>query len=448
MPPIALNTAVVMTGVVEDPERGLIRLDTPIDDKRTILSVQAQRYPINQRVELTFRVINENKKQLVRLLALMPSDRYKLVVVAEPPTVGDDAMKELNLILATSPEVMRHDPLPTFPHQVVSNMTYEVANSVKTWMMNRSPEFTSNVKLVKYSVDTVQVPVVPPTTAPEPEEHVEKPTDVEREFMTTGWVGGFWVEPEIRPLFNVAKKIVANGGYFNMLALGPSGYGKTSLYKALAEYLGYAFLRVDCAKITDTVAWFGTHEAKDGSTFFTPSDFTTAIEAGRVVVVLDEANRIEPWVQNSLFPLLDDSRRTTVHGREIVMGRGVVIGMTMNVGIKYAGTFVVDQAFMNRIDATVEVDAASSNIEEAILTSRYASLKKAVATQIVNMMRGLRDLARKESLDVDVSTRTSLKVARLMINGMTLSDALTYTVINSAAPEERKMVIDKIKLVK
>jgi MoxR-like ATPase len=274
------------------------------------------------------------------------------------------------------------------------------------------------------------------------------------------WVNGIWVQPDMRGIFPIANNVIELGQHINILLTGPSGYGKTTFFQALADYLEIPLLYVNCATITDTKAWFGTHEARDGSTHFMPSEFTKFIEKGNCVIVLDEANRLEPWLSNSLMPILDHRRQTEVHGRTITAAPGIVFGLTMNIGARYAGVSVVDAAFMNRVDIGAEVEAPPPAIERLILDGRYGMMKSVPHTPtgrangerinlgqrdieaIVSVVNELRQFVERNEANLDVSTRTSNKVAKLMTWGATIADAFRFVVVFAADVDTRKGVLD------
>lgn len=285
----------------------------------------------------------------------------------------------------------------------------------------------------------------------------EKAVDL---FASYEWIRGVWVQPDMRPMFPVLNNVLANGEHINVLLTGPSGYGKTTFFQAIADYFEIPLLYVNCATITDTKAWFGSHEARDGSTHFIPSEFTKFIEQGNCVIVLDEANRLEPWLSNSLMPILDHRRATEVHGMQIKAAPGIIFGLTMNIGSRYAGTSIVDAAFMNRIDIGAEVEAPPPYVERALLASRYGAKKEELHTSsgrptpelsaltptdidaIVGAVNDLRAFVSSSESSLDVSTRTSNKVAKLMSLGASITNAFHYVVVFAADIETRKGVLD------
>lgn len=274
---------------------------------------------------------------------------------------------------------------------------------------------------------------------------------VEGETADLEWLGSYWIQPDARIVFKAIRSAVESGVGLTVQALGNSGYGKTQTAKALARWLteqtGEAFdiIRVNCATVGTTEEWFGYPEAKDGSTFFIPTRLTQLLRRGNVVVNLDEYNRIEPWVANSLFPILDEDHETTVHNEVITLGKNVYFWLTANVGSQFSGTFTTDTAFDNRIDFTIYFDKPPADVEEEILLRNYPKLAKDVARRIIMAINQIRAACERGNLWPDISTRTALKLAKgVSVLNMDLRDVVELAIINKTNQEERKAIIEAV----
>lgn len=263
--------------------------------------------------------------------------------------------------------------------------------------------------------------------------------EVAAAFKEGEFINGIFFNARAMIAYKAADALAQQRGVANMFVSGPSGYGKTSMAKAFAERTGRSFQRFNCALVSDTEEWFGYREARDGSTIFCPTEFTTMVSEGNCVILLDEFNRIEPWLSNSLMPLLDDARETVVHGERIAVGDNVVFVKTCNIGYQYVGTFEIDKAQKNRNDIYLEVGPLSKAVEVQLLQDR-SGIKARDAEQIVSVMEQLRRDAAAEDSDVDVTTRSSLKVAYLMAVGLDARTAFEFAVV--AASSNRKGITD------
>ena len=260
------------------------------------------------------------------------------------------------------------------------------------------------------------------------------------------WVEGIYMNRSDYRIFN-AMLSLTEIDTANILLVGPSGCGKTSIPEAIAKLNGMKFLRMNCATVRDPEEWFGYREAKDGSTIFVPTEFTTAVEDGNVIVVLDEFNRIEPWLHNSLLPLLDHGRRTTVHGHEIARGSNVLFVATINRGSRFTGTFMLDAAILNRFSATIYASYLPAELETELLINR-TGIEKDQARKIVKIMANLREFMVRNEADIDVSTRSSLKVASILSTGkLPVEFVFKYVILNLIEDEGiLKGAVDIIKV--
>jgi MoxR-like ATPase len=266
--------------------------------------------------------------------------------------------------------------------------------------------------------------------------------------MAPETVAGHWLSKDEREIFGAIRNRLVRGGHVNVRLSGESGYGKTSKVEALAHYLDLPIEIIDCSTVLDTESWFGYQEARDGSTVFLHTRFTELIRNGNCVILLDEANRVEPQLSNSLFPVLDHRRRTVVHNEEIVVGPSVVIAMTVNTGIKYAGINVQDQALLNRTHGAIEVGPLPQKIERDLLRFHYPDIEENQILEIVAAATELRKTVATHRLDVDVSTRTTLKVAEWIYDGATPDQAWRWSLLNIADEQARKPLNDALNLTR
>lgn len=264
---------------------------------------------------------------------------------------------------------------------------------------------------------------------------VTKPTD-------SSLFPGYFISPEARMTFTTAHamSLALPEKAVKVMMVGQSGYGKTTLPKLMAEVTGRRFLRMNCATVRDPEEWFGYREAREGSTVFIRSQFITEMERGDLVVVLDEFNRLEPWLHNTLFPLLDDDGATVVHDEQFRIGDNVVVVATINVGYRYTGTFELDEALYNRFDLILEVGAMPAKEEARVLVER-TGVHSGKAEQIVKVANVLR------SSDFVCSTRTTLLIARMVNAGMYMREAFEACIVrrlpqDGTGSNQRKHVVD------
>lgn len=439
---VKIDSTIRTSAVVTNSKSGFVKLARKIGDSDTFKSMTLAKFADGALVELIFRVSNNTtppSRQLVRATELNVNDRYWLALtglaigasfmetaaqIAKTLAFSSDGHKELSDLLVSSGGDIK-DPI-----NLMEGLSYD-----DVWeMQERLTEELAGmgtIEVIKHTVDNM------------PENIASAATML---IDNLEWVGPHWIPAKLRLMFVAARQTLANGGHINMMMKGESGYGKTSAYQAMGDWLGVPVVYVNCATLQDTEQWFGYQEARDGSTVFLPSEFTKAIVAGNCIVILDEFNRIEPWVHNSLMPILDHRRSTNVHGEEIVVGPGVIFGATINDGPRYAGTNTIDLAIINRFDLHADVDAPPPNVEVEIAMKAYPNEARAEISKVVSAMNELRRNQGEFGMPVDISTRSTLKIVHLMQLGLTARQAAQYVIIFAAAPSDRKSLIDVINM--
>lgn len=243
------------------------------------------------------------------------------------------------------------------------------------------------------------------------------------------WVEGIYIRNRDLAIFNTMRSF-KDADTANILMVGPSGCGKTSIPTAFAKSVGMDVIRINCAAVRDPEEWFGYREAIDGSTEFVPTDFTKKVRQGNAIIILDEFNRVEPWLHNTLLPLLDHDRKTVVHNEEIKCGPNTIFVATMNLGASFTGTFMLDAAILNRFDAVINVENMDAKAEAKLLIDR-TGVELAMAQRIVTILGALRHNELIKNAGVDVSSRSALKVAKLAVgNLLDIRTAIGYVVLN------------------
>lgn len=223
--------------------------------------------------------------------------------------------------------------------------------------------------------------------------------------------------------------------------IGKPGYGKSTIGKIYAEEVGMDYYRHDCASVRDPEEWFGYREAVDGSTVFYKSDFIKVAEKGNCVIVLDEFNRVEPYLHNSIYHMLEPDAEMIVHNEKIKIGKNVVFIITINVGYGHSGTFSLDTALINRASLFCEVGPLGFEAEKQVLIS-YFGISEKDSSEIVKCAASVR------SLDViECSTRTTLHIARAVSSGLTVRAAFEHIVVQRCKSdittvEHLKSIID------
>jgi nitric oxide reductase NorQ protein len=217
----------------------------------------------------------------------------------------------------------------------------------------------------------------------------------------------------------------------NVNLIGPHGCGKTELAIQFAARLNRPLLIMDCANLREARDWFGYKTAKDGTVYWHESQFVRAIQAGHHVILLDELNRANPNLLNTLMPILDARRFTYLEerGDKIVVGPETVFFASMNEGAGYTGTSSLDRAIRDRFPRAVELTYLGEKDEIKLVMNR-TGVDKDVATRLVQMANKIRQDATglSATLTESMSTRQLLAAAHdFALGGV---DTLQFTITN------------------
>ncbi len=257
----------------------------------------------------------------------------------------------------------------------------------------------------------------------------------------------FWVDNRLVRLLHTVGRLSAAGEVVNVLLTGPKGTGKTSLPKEFAAAEGKPMFTVHCQLITETDDWWGTRELSlEKGTYFETAAFLDAIETPGCVVLLDEANRTHPENLNALFGFLDHRRSAWVHQlkREVRVAPGVVFFVTLNEGFEYVGTNSIDEALRDRMTYAIRMSYVPKKIESNIL-QRRTGVDEDTAEKLTEFARTVRRNAR---LGLPVSTRQLLGASTLVTHGMTLQDAVLYSVVNGMGEDvDRNALLQALQII-
>lgn len=222
----------------------------------------------------------------------------------------------------------------------------------------------------------------------------------------------------------------------NVRLLGPHGCGKTELAIQFAARLKMPLLIMDCANLREARDWFGYKGAKDGTVYWHESQFVRAVTAGNHVILLDELNRANPHLLNTLMPLLDARRFTYLEekGDKICVGPGTVFFASMNEGAGYTGTSSLDRAIRDRFPRVIEMSYLGEK-DEIKLLMRRVGINEDIATRLVGMANKIRQdsTGLSATLTESMSTRQLIAAAHdFAIGGV---DTLTFTISNHFSPD-------------
>jgi MoxR-like ATPase len=225
----------------------------------------------------------------------------------------------------------------------------------------------------------------------------------------------------------------------NILVTGPSGCGKSSLGKILAEITNKPFYSFNFGDTMNPSAKIlgDTKFSKEEGTFFKQSRFVGAItDNSGAFIMLDEITRDRTGdLANILMPVLDGQKYLALDESDdagiVSLDSNAFFYATANIGREYLGcAHDLDRAWKDRFcGGLYELDYLPQKKEQDLIRVRVPQISEDNARRITEFAKKIRDLYKAEELNVAVSTRMSITTAELVVDGMTLLDALKHTVL-------------------
>lgn len=242
------------------------------------------------------------------------------------------------------------------------------------------------------------------------------------------------------------------------LIYGPTGSGKSSLVKELCARTCRPFLRINATGDMDSSMMFGQLTAKDGSTVWQDGSVTEAVRYG-AVLAWDEWELTPPEISMGMQWLLEDNARLflkempgSAKDKYIVPHndfRIVCMGNTQGSGDEtghHAGTNVQNTATIDRFGTVVKLDYLSAEHEVEIVTNKSKIGKKAAA-DLVKIAALIRQAYKTSQLNLTMSPRTLIGVARKMDCGITMADALELQYYNKLNDTNQRVARELVKKV-
>jgi nitric oxide reductase NorQ protein len=253
----------------------------------------------------------------------------------------------------------------------------------------------------------------------------------------------FTFNPKLKEYLNGIEKLsrrdfAAGKPSAKIRLVGPAGCGKTMLALQFAAKAKRPAVIIDCPTLREAKDLFGFKTADDKGIRWIYSQFVNAIRVPRMVVILDEINRLSPMAMNTFLPMADSRGQTFLDdtGEFITVAAGVTFFATMNEGSQFTGTDQMDGAISDRFSDIIEVDYLDEK-DESLLLQRKHGLDAARSDKLAMIARTVR--AKHKACEVytkSLSTRLLENAAsKLAVIG---NSSLEFSIVNHFADDGSK----------
>lgn len=225
---------------------------------------------------------------------------------------------------------------------------------------------------------------------------------------------------------------------------GPTGVGKTTVYRWLAQQLGYNLVLMPISRGTEASHLVGDYVPTGPGKFeWTDGPVTTACrlsQSAPTILVFDELNRVGNIAEFArIYSVLDDTKRLTIpehrdaNGNVEVIDVGeLYIGATLNPAdddhADYIGVQELDPALISRFPIQPMIAYPAINVESQALAFRVPTISVATATAMVNVAGKVRS---SSEIRFPFSFRELEAWARLT-EYMSMADAFEWAVVSKA----------------
>lgn len=232
----------------------------------------------------------------------------------------------------------------------------------------------------------------------------------------------------------------------NVWLWGPKGSGKTELSMQIAARLHRPYVRIPFADDMDKYSLVGQRlPTKEEGFQWHDGILSQAIRQPGCVIALDEPTLAKPGTL-ALIQTLIDTRRLSIEetGEVIIVAPGVMFlaldntsGFGDETG-RYAGTGVMNEAFLNRFPRKIEVDRMDSTMVSKIITSRTNLKNPQACDELAKLLRLSEDCARLGKTSTHLSLRDVLCFASDLAMGLPAQACLDATLLAALPPTERE----------
>ena len=237
--------------------------------------------------------------------------------------------------------------------------------------------------------------------------------------------------------FDSVRRVIASRVFCPVFITGHSGNGKTFQIEQACAVEAREYIRVNITGETDEDDLIGGFRLKDGETVFELGPVVVAMLRG-AVLLLDEVDLAGPKVM-CLQPVLEGNPLTIKKlGITISPNPGFTVFATANTkgrgseDGKYIGTNMLNEAFLERFNFTIEQTFPSVSVEKKILTKTFETFGGEVTPEVSTFFETLakwadaiRQTFDEDGIEDQISTRRLVHITKTFFIFGDMDKALT-----------------------
>ena len=220
--------------------------------------------------------------------------------------------------------------------------------------------------------------------------------------------------------FKDLKKILTSRLFAPVYITGDTGNGKTTMIEQACAQLGRELYRVNITAQTDEDDLLGGFRLINGETVWSDGPVVRAMKSGAILLLdeIDYGSELMSCLQSVLEGKGVFLKKI---GQFVKPAAGFNILATANTKGKgsesgrFANTNVLNEAFLDRFDWTVENDYPSESIEKKILEAnmrKFGKMDEDFAAQLTVWAGHVRKAFKEEAVDDNISTRRLVNICK------------------------------------
>lgn len=233
---------------------------------------------------------------------------------------------------------------------------------------------------------------------------------------------------------------------WDVLLLGETGVGKTSLIRWMCERLWRAYRRFPCHEATDVNALLGKMMLDKEGTYFQEGIAYDAVKKGHVLLA-DEYNSAHPDVRMVLNPLhrVDEGQLIVAENAgEIVPRHPDFLFVATGNPHSYSGVKEWNPAILSRFDMVIHMDYLPRDDEMELLKRQVRLLGDTKAANFTDAVRSVRAAKKDQRIRYPVSYR-ELRNWAIASKSFGIGRAAEFTIIAKCDEDDQAPVRELLK---